>query len=526
MTKLVRSSTSALTTPPMREYYDAHADEMASPESAAKALSAAFGRGNDAHVILERSRSFEASKSASVSFDAFAETAEQLLETSGQLAQLSWHQYITCLPYRAASTEKAGSSNSFQCASVRVTTDESAALLELVHQLGGVPSFVAVYTNCPEAMERCAQALAADSTFASTAVQGCTSCLGSVASAASETQEKNTVIFGVRDAHGTYCCAAKGLDQLVKQDASVWYATSRSITKEALEHGMNALCKENQHVLPLVFLHATPGYEEHVLAGIQNVLPGAKVFGGSAADREFNSDSWRLLSGNETICSSGVAICLMWPSVSYSLSLNCLHESPLAGAATSTVDEVGDAGRLLLSLDGRPAALVYDELCGCAGDDQAEEALNTRTTLNPFARKVVDNDGQTMRYFPLHPRMSCGSKETIELFASVKTGEELVCLHGTHQGIVDAVGVAVAQSATKRASGALAIYCAGCALELDSQPDFARTVPAKIGSEISKSLPLGCPFAGCFTFGEQGPLLHSENVHANLMFNLLIFGVD
>ena len=410
---------------------------------------------------------------------------------------------------------------------MRVTTTESAALDELFQVLGGAPSFLAVYTTSPDGMERCAASLAADSRFALTAIQGCTSCMGAVASGGGNGQQDGTVMFGLKDHQGAYCCAAKQLDADELNDEQSWFDEAANM----LQEGMDALKSSDKDARPLVLLHATSGYEEKVLEAIQTIIPGAQVFGGSAADSKMEPSEWRLLSGAKTFGNSAIAICLMWPSVPYSLSLNCLHGEPPPEAAVGQVGQVANGGRLLVELDGRPAAATYDEWSN-KPDGESLDVLNTRTTLQPLARKVMDVDGKTVRYFPLHPQIRPDGDQSIGLFASAKVNESLVCLQATHQGIIDAVGTAVTRSssATKRASGALAIYCAGCAMELERQVDCAGSAMGQIETMISKSLPKECPFVGCFTFGEQGPLLTKDglpdSVHANLMFNLLVFDTN
>ena len=70
-------------------------------------------------------------------------------------------------------------------------------------------------------------------------------------------------------------------------------------------------------------------------------------------------------------------------------------------------------------------------------------------------------------------------------------------------------------------TGALLIYCAGCFLAL-------RPHMASVAERIVRGMPRPdgkpLPFACGFTFGEQGPIGKTESMHANLMFNICLFG--
>ncbi|CAE8621325.1 unnamed protein product [Polarella glacialis] len=547
----------------LKSFYDAHLASAPTQARAASALVGAFGRASLAPLLLKQASARFPSSSpspspppkslassspspseedswpeAGVSFDAFVDTARQLIEASGELPQIGWHRFVTSSATAHLSGKEdsrfklnAGClvSGSFKCASVAIQGDCADALSNLVDSLAGAtPTFVMVYTTDPDTIRRVNAACQADPRFQAAVVQACTTCLGSLTSSSNTGVPSS--LFGIHDPSGVYTGAGAGI-AATEEDGSApgagaWKTAAQAVAAEALEAGVAA----GASGVPLVLLHATPGHEEAVLEGIEAAVPGAQVFGGSAADNDgsFIADHWAVSSGKTVLQGRGVSVSLLWPTVPYAISLNCLHEAA-SDRHSARVSEVGDDGRQLISFDGRPAGQLYDEWTADDQADESEDQFATRTTLKPLARGVRDQAAGVQRFFPVHPHKSRSSDQSLGLFAAVSVGDTLTTLSGTRESIVDAVNVAVHRTRgrlTGSVSGALAIYCAGCGLELARSESSSGSSLTSISNEIRTALPGSTPFAAALTYGEQGPLLNEGNTHANLMFNLLLFGIQ
>ncbi len=525
----------------LRRYYDLHLGARPSMSAATEALRGAFGRASLASGLLQRESSSEAlvdetaaDASTVISFDAFANAAEAMLSSSGAWAEPVWHRLVTGsssnFPLSSSLSPAAAAASRwalpFRCAALTLSSDADTAGAgsRLAAELGGAPSLVLIHAPSAAALERAASAVSASAACAGAPVHGCTSCLGTLHDGAY--LDSHATLFGIKDDSGRYCTAATLVETPAgRSSADAWHQAAARAVRDALDQA-GAVAGSP---LPLVLLHATPGFEEAVLAGIASVLPGATVFGGSAADGGFDPGAWLLASGSVTLGAPALAIALLWPSVSYSLSLSCMH-TPAAEGCAAVVTSVADGGRTLVGLDGADASEVYARWSDASFD--LSVAPESRTTLKPLARSVTSSNG-AVHHFPLHPHgraeSDCGG---LALFAAAREGETLTLLNATHEMLVENTKHAAARASAATAggvSGVVAIVCAGVALELersDAAPGvalgrLARVVHAAVASSGGPPPPL----VGCFTFGEQGPLASEhESCHANLMLNVLVFG--
>ena len=265
--------------------------------------------------------------------------------------------------------------------------------------------------------------------------------------------------------------------------------------------------------------------------------------GGSAADDDLTG-GWWLLTGEDVVRppakdAAGVLVTAMSPTVHVAITLTALHaQTRHSGVVTAA----GADGRTIEKIDGRPAAEVYDEWCDGAigaklrGGGDAPQNILGETTCFPLARQIEDGDGQTAHHL-IHPSFVHPPTGAMETFADVREGETLLLMNAKEEAIVGAVGGATSKAVAwagpgfERPSGAMVIYCAGCFLA--TRPHIglvAESIRRGLasggrggkrsgGSDDSGG---GCAFVGGFTYGEQGPI--GENTHANLMYNVLLFG--
>ena len=178
-------------------------------------------------------------------------------------------------------------------------------------------------------------------------------------------------------------------------------------------------------------------------------------------------------------------------------------------------------GRTLIEIDGQPAAAVYDAWTrgAIAGTLGVGGSVLASTSLFPLGRRVGDVGG--VPYYRLAHPATVHPDGSIDLFADVEAGDELVLMHGdvealvTRAGRVAADARALARLAPAEVAGALVIFCAGCMLTVR---DRLEQVVVGLREGLG-----GAPFLGSFTFGEQGCFIGGENRHGNLMISVTVF---
>lgn len=287
----------------------------------------------------------------------------------------------------------------------------------------------------------------------------------------------------------------------------------RAAGKDAVKRAMaDAGCEGEMP--SAIWMITTPGGEEDVVRGIEDVVgPNVPLVGGSAADDTIEGH-WRQLS-KEGVHENSVSVVAIYASGRVACSFHSGYD-PTTHTGTVTKSNA----RTIQEIDGRPAARVYDEwTSGAIGDTlDAGGPLLAKTNLHPLGRKVSEVRG--VPYFVLsHPERSFADG-SMHLFTDVAPGERLVCMTGSVDNLVERAGNVVRSAARAGDFGAddvaagLVIFCGGCFL----------TVRERIG-EVQQKLVSAMgnkPFLTAFTFGEQGRVGDAGNRHGNLMISALL----
>jgi hypothetical protein len=180
------------------------------------------------------------------------------------------------------------------------------------------------------------------------------------------------------------------------------------------------------------------------------------------------------------------------------------------------------SGRTVYTIDGRPAADVYNEWL----DGKLKSFLETggtvlsSTTLCPLGVPRTMDGLET--HVVLHPEKVLVPERALTLFADVKEGEQLVLMRSTEGALVKQSGQltewALGSSGLQKdkLAGALLVYCAGCMLTIQKQvPDMLGDFQRVVGQT---------PYLSVFTFGEQGCVMPQRAEHGNLMTSVLLLG--
>ncbi len=369
----------------------------------------------------------------------------------------------------------------------------------LCARLGGRPHLVILTTTCGHAADEVVTAMDA-------LVDGCpwvggTSCQGLMTEEGVVLGEHVLGLWGILDHAGRYGVGSAELGDDARAAASV-----------ALDRALDD--SDTLGEIPeLVWLVGAPDREEDVLMGVRDVVgPSVPVVGGSTADDSVAGHWWQAHTGWHH--GDGVVLVAMFPGAQV-----CSHYhmgyAPTARSARVT----GAAGRTLQSLDGRPAAEVYDEWTGGAiAGQRAGGSVLMETTLFPLGREATGVGGVSTHVL-LHPE-AVEADGSLALFANVEEGEELVLMTGTRDSLLQRAGRVASMARSELVggdlSGALAIYCAGCMLTVQDDMDVAV-------AGLREALG-GAPFLGAFTFGEQGHIEGGGNRHGNLMISVVTLG--
>jgi len=321
----------------------------------------------------------------------------------------------------------------------------------------------------------------------------------------------------VDDADGNYGSAAAPLDG---DPAGCAERALRAALRDA----------ECEGELPeLIWIYQAPGSEEQVIEGLRRVVgERCPIIGGSSADNEV-AGKWRQL-GPDGPMADGLVIAVLFPSGGIGFAFQGGYEPT---GSTGVVTQIGyrangdsgvvtqSSGREILSIDGQPAAAVYNRWIGGSLDARIADGGNilTDTTMFPLgvdAGRIED----VAHYLLIHPDriLENGGLST---FASVEVGTRVYSMHGDRSRLIERAGRVASVAAStlpggaENLAGALIVYCAGCRLAVGEQmPEVAQAVNGSLG---------GRPFIGCFTFGEQGFML-DRNAHGNLMISAVAFG--
>lgn len=279
----------------------------------------------------------------------------------------------------------------------------------------------------------------------------------------------------------------------------------------------------------LIWIYQAPGQEEAVIEGLRRVVGDrCPIIGGSSADNEV-AGKWRQL-GPDGAIEDGLVVGVLFSSGGIGFAFQGGYEPSGASGIVTRVgfDPAGDSGvvtkargRQIISIDGEPAAEVYNRWVGGVLTDKlgAGGTILTDTTMYPVGIDAGKIEGIT-HYLLIHPDRIL-EEGGLSTFATIEEGTRLFSMRGNKGRLVERAGkVATAATAMlpdgpSSLAGGLVVYCAGCMLAVGEE------MP-KVSQAVSTSFE-GKPFVGCFTFGEQGAMLN-KNAHGNLMISAVAFG--
>jgi len=260
----------------------------------------------------------------------------------------------------------------------------------------------------------------------------------------------------------------------------------------------------------LILMLASPGDEEGIIAGIEEVVSGVPIVGGSAADNTVSGE-WSVFA-KDRVLTSGVVVTAIQSNLPLGITYGSGYR-PTEKSAMATKAE----GRTLYELDGRPALQVYAEWTGQDPKNLAGMELLGASILAPVA---VQDEGSGF-YLVKHPGV--GQEDgSIALFAAIEEGAEVTLMEATVDDLIGEVGAAVGAAmqdaglSKGQVAALLLVHCGGRrGIIGDRINEVVEQVKGRIGD---------APFLGYCTFGEQGCLPTGANVHCDLLLSAWVIG--
>jgi hypothetical protein len=258
-----------------------------------------------------------------------------------------------------------------------------------------------------------------------------------------------------------------------------------------------------------VVLHATPGLEEGVLAGVASVMGSSvPLIGGSAADDDITG-RWACFGKGSAIAAGACLLVCDWPW-KLAMTFQSGYRATEKRGVVTACDQ-----RRIISIDGRPAADVYNEWT--KRSLPVGENILAATALTPLGAVRGMAAGLELHVL-VHPE-HIGPDRSIHAFATVSEGETLVLMESTISSLtrrsaaVTNFALTQARLSVDDVVGELVIYCAGCSLALGG-----KVSDMVVGLQRH----IGAPFVMPFTFGEQGCITRGRVDHGNLMCSALL----
>lgn len=315
-------------------------------------------------------------------------------------------------------------------------------------------------------------------------------------------------LMGVTSERMDFGVGGASLDELSPQEAG----------KNAIEVAIKNARREG---LPkIVYMTASPGVEEEILLGIEEILgTDIPIIGGSAGDNDITG-KW-LEFTNDKIYKNGVVLTAVYTDLKVAQTFEHGYLRSEDKGLVTKAD-----GRTIYEIDNRPAAEVYNEWTGGLIKETLENggAVLAEATFYPLAR-VIRGVGGKAFYLSINVGSVNQVDKSLDLFANVEDGDEILLLHGNWELLLNR-GQSTPHNAmisknVEKGGVFFGIYtfCTGTILAI---PDEERSkLPLLVDRELG-----GVPFIGAFTLGEQVFLPGVGNRHVNLVNSIIIFAPE
>jgi hypothetical protein len=376
-----------------------------------------------------------------------------------------------------------------------------SSLENLINTLEGPPDFLVVsFTENYPARDLMAYFA---NVLPQASIHGSTTCRGVMTEDGFHSEEGRALgLFGMIDPDGAF---GVGLENMG--------TSPREAARRAAENALVHSGRDGE--LPSLFwLNASPGQEQEVIQGIEDVVSSNIIIaGGSSADNHLAGHWWQF--SQDRVSQDGCLISALYSSSGVTSNF---HSGYSPTERTGIITKA--AGRTIFTIDYQPAAEIYNKWTeGIITEAMHGGNILTQTTMNPLGR-ITGGTGGIPYYRLAHP-VTVTPEKGITLFADVTTGEQVTLMSGSRDSLIHRAGRLIAATREmagnqpEEIAGALITYCAGCMLAIQGE---MGNVVFGINHHLGKR-----PFLGSFTFGEQGCDMGNRNWHGNLMISVVLF---
>lgn len=333
----------------------------------------------------------------------------------------------------------------------------------------------------------------------------CSSCIGAASSAGvDQSSDRRLTLLAITDPAGSY-----GVASIAQTEGRIAEQAAATVQTAIMRAGRPA------ELPALIWCMQAPGFEEQIIAGIQQVVGDqVPILGGSAADDEVTA-SWCQFDGQQ-LASDLLVIAVLYPTVAISSYFSSGYSNqPFSGTVTAVT------GRRVVEIDHQNALQVYNgwlQHYGLAAQQPGQ--VISDCTFYPLGRQLATRDIPfSLLSLPtwIHPDGS------IETLSEIQPGDTVTLMSGSKEQIVRRASHVVSVAADNlrlrhdtEPAAALLVYCAGCMLVIRDQIQ-------QVQQSLSATLP-DIPYLVAFTFGEQGCFADGYNRHGNLMISAVLFG--
>ncbi|GIX42642.1 MAG: histidine kinase [Leptospiraceae bacterium] len=311
---------------------------------------------------------------------------------------------------------------------------------------------------------------------------------------------------------GTHFLASYEDDNI--ESYAVIKKTNSNSAKEIAQEAIQEII-QNIGEPTVLLLHATPGYEERIIEGIDSVVKSKiPIYGGSAADNDITG-KWFIFK-NDEIVTEGFLLVGFKAQQIYGAFLGGYLPTDKKGIVTKA------SGRVIYEIDHKPAAEVYNKWTNGAIQEYLDNGgvILAPTTMHPIGRLIDEILGVKM-YLLSHPHMVIKENKALSMFTEFKEGDEIILMTGHKNALIyrakQVIDRALGIKKNEAIKGAINIYCGGCVGAIIKDID-------QVIKQYNYSL-RDAPYIGAATFGEQGCFIGKtkQNRHGNLMADSIIF---
>lgn len=333
----------------------------------------------------------------------------------------------------------------------------------------------------------------------------CSSCIGAASSGGVDQRgDRRLTLLAVTDPGGSY-----GVASVVQIEGEIIQQAAATVKAAILRAGRPA------ELPALIWCMQAPGFEEQIIAGIQQVVGDqVPILGGSAADDAVTGD-WCQYDGQQ-LAGNLLVIAVLYPTVAISSYFSSGYSTePCSGTVTAV------QGRRITKINDQSALDVYNSWLQQTGaPPQAPGQVMSDCTFYPLGRQLAAKD---IPFSLLSLPTNIHSDGGIETLSEIQPGEVVTLMSGAKEQLVRRASHVVRVATNnlrlrhhREPAAALIVYCAGCMLAVRDEIE-------QVQQSLSEAL-ADMPYLVAFTFGEQGCFADGFNRHGNLMISAVLFG--